>query len=148
MLRIQELKLPLDHPEAALRQAILKRLSIADSGLVSFTVFKRAYDARKPSAIQLIYTIDCTVRDEASVLKRLAKDKQIIRAPDTRYTPPLKAPQGQKRPVVVGMGPCGLFAGLVLAEMGFNPIILERGSSSARTTVWAKSSSRPPHRRS
>jgi len=135
MLRIQELKLPLDHPEPALRQAILKRLSVSDQTLVSFAVFKRAYDARKPSAIQLIYTIDCSVRDEAALLKRLAKDKQIVRTPDTSYTAPVKAPQGQKRPVVVGMGPCGLFAGLILAEMGFNPIILERGKIVRERTV-------------
>ena len=135
MLRIQELKLPLDHPEPALRQAIVKRLSIADNALVSFTVFKRAYDARKTSAIQLIYTIDCTVRDEASVLKRLSKDKQIGLTPDLAYKLPAKAPQGQKRPVVIGMGPCGLFAGLILAEMGFNPIILERGKIVRERTV-------------
>jgi len=127
MLRIQELKLPLDHAEPALRQAILRRLSIADQALVSYTTFKRAYDARKTSAIQLIYTIDCVVKDEASVLKRLAKDRQIGRTPDLDYRPHVKAPGGTKLPVVVGMGPCGLFAGLILAEMGFNPIILERG---------------------
>lgn len=135
MLRIQELKLPLDHAEPALRQAIVKRLSIADSALVSFIIFKRAYDARKASAIQLIYTIDATVRDEASVLKRLSKDKQIGRTPDTSYTAPVKAEPGLKRPVVVGMGPCGLFAGLLLAEMGFNPIILERGKIVRERTV-------------
>ena len=135
MLRIQELKLPLDHAEPALRQAIVKRLSIADQALVSFTVFKRAYDARKTSAIQLIYTIDVVVKDEASVLKRLSKDKQIVRTPDLDYRPPVKAAPGQKRPVVVGMGPCGLFAGLLLAEMGFNPIILERGKIVRERTV-------------
>jgi uncharacterized FAD-dependent dehydrogenase len=79
MLRIHELKLPLDHAEAALRQAILKRLSITDQALVSFTVFKRAYDARKTSAIQLIYTIDASVKDEAGVLKRLSKDSRSAR---------------------------------------------------------------------
>jgi len=135
MLRIQELKLPLDHAEPALREAILRRLSIAEQALVSFTIFKRAYDARKTSAIQLIYTIDCVVKDEASVLKRLAKDKQIGRTPDLDYRPPVKAPGGQKRPIVVGMGPCGLFAGLILAEMGFNPIILERGKIVRERTV-------------
>ena len=135
MLRIQELKLPLDHPEPALRQAILKRLAIADAALVSFSVFKRAYDARKTSAIQLIYTIDASVKDEASVLKRLEKDRQIGRSPDTSYKPVAKAPPGSARPVVVGMGPCGLFAGLVLAEMGFNPIILERGKIVRERTV-------------
>ena len=135
MLRIQELKLPLDHPEPALRQAILKRLGVSDQNLVSFTVFKRAYDARKTSAIQLIYTIDADVKDEPSVLKRLSRDKQIVPTPDLDYRPPLQAQSGAKRPVVVGMGPCGLFAGLVLAEMGFNPIILERGKIVRERTV-------------
>ena len=135
MLRIQELKLPLDHPEPALKQAILKRLGVSDQNLVSFTVFKRAYDARKTSAIQLIYTIDADVKDEAAVLKRLAKDKQIVRTPDLAYRPPVQASGGAKRPVVVGMGPCGLFASLLLAEMGFNPIILERGKIVRERTV-------------
>ena len=135
MLRIQELKLPLDHPEPALRQAILKRLGVSDQNLVSFTVFKRAYDARKTSAIQLIYTIDADVKEEPSVLKRLSRDKQIVPTPDLDYRPPLQAQSGAKRPVVVGMGPCGLFAGLLLAEMGFNPIILERGKIVRERTV-------------
>ena len=148
MLRIQELKLPLDHAEPALRQAILKRLALSDSALISFTVFKRAYDARKTSAIQLIYTIDCEVRDESAVLKRLAKDKQIGRTPDLSYTPPVRAAPGHKRPVVVGLGPCGLFAGLILAEMGFNPIILERGKIVRERTVdtfkfWRKAELNP-----
>lgn len=135
MLRIQELKLPLDHQEPALRQAILKRLALSDQALVSFTVFKRAYDARKPTAIQLIYTLDCEVKDEAAVLRRLEKDKQIGRSPDLDYRPPVQAPAGRARPVVVGLGPCGLFAGLILAEMGFNPIILERGKIVRERTV-------------
>jgi uncharacterized FAD-dependent dehydrogenase len=135
MLRIQELKLPLDHPERALRQAVLKRLGVSEQNLISFTLFKRAYDARKTSAIQLIYTIDAEVKDEASVLKRLSKDKQIVRTPDLNYRPPVQASGGMKQPVVVGMGPCGLFAGLLLAEMGFNPIILERGKIVRERTV-------------
>ena len=135
MLRIQELKLPLDHPERALRQAVLKRLGVSEQNLISFTLFKRAYDARKTSAIQLIYTIDAEVKDEASVLKRLSKDKQIVRTPDLTYRPPVQGSGGMKRPVVVGMGPCGLFAGLLLAEMGFNPIILERGKIVRERTV-------------
>ncbi len=135
MLRIQELKLPLNHPEPALRQAIFKRLALADSALVSFTVFKRAYDARKPAAIQLIYTLDCEVTDEPGILKRLEKDKQIGRTPDLDYKPPVRATHSQMRPVVAGLGPCGLFAGLLLAEMGFNPIILERGKIVRERTV-------------
>ena len=148
MLRIQEIKLPLDHPEPTLREAILKRLSISDSALTSFTIFKRAYDARKKSAIQLIYIVDCEVKDEAAVLKRLAKDKHIGPSPDLAYAPPTRATGGQPRPVVVGMGPCGLFAGLILAEMGFNPIILERGKIVRERTVdtfkfWRKAELNP-----
>ncbi len=135
MLRIHELKLPLDHDQPELRQAILKRLAVSDQNLVSFTVFKRAFDARKTSAIHLIYTIDAAVQDEAGVLKRLAKDKQIGRTPDMAYRYVAKAPEGATRPVVVGLGPCGLFAGLILAEMGFNPIILERGKVVRERTV-------------
>jgi uncharacterized FAD-dependent dehydrogenase len=135
MLRIQELKLPLDHSEPALRQAVVKRLGVSDQNLLSFTVFKRAYDARKTSAIQLIYTIDADVKDEAFVLKRLSKDKHITGTPDLAYRPPVRASGGLTRPVVVGMGPCGLFAGLLLAEMGFNPIILERGKIVRERTV-------------
>jgi uncharacterized FAD-dependent dehydrogenase len=148
MLRIQEIKLPLDHAEPALREAILKRLSISDSALTAFTIFKRAYDARKKSAIQLIYIVDCEVKDEAAVLKRLAKDKHIGPSPDLAYTPPTRASGDQPRPVVVGMGPCGLFAGLILAEMGFNPIILERGKIVRERTVdtfkfWRKAELNP-----
>jgi uncharacterized FAD-dependent dehydrogenase len=127
MLRIHELKLPLDHPEPALRQAVLKRLSAAPADLMSFTVFKRAYDARKKTDIQLIYTVDAELKDEPAALKRLAKDRQVTRSPDTSYKFVAQAPANTTRPVVVGMGPCGLFAGLILAQMGFRPIILERG---------------------
>jgi uncharacterized protein len=127
MLRIRELRLPLDHDAGALRQAVLKRLAIRPDDLLGFTVHKRAWDARKKTAIQLTYILDCELRNEAGVLKRLAKDPNIGPTPDMTYKPVARAPAGADRPVVVGMGPCGLFAGLILAEMGFRPIILERG---------------------
>jgi uncharacterized protein len=135
VIRIHELKLPLDHAEPALRQAIIKRLAIPAADLVSFTVFKRAYDARKTSAIQLIYTIDAEVKNEAAVLKRYAKDSHVIPTPDMAYKFVASAPPSVERPVVIGMGPCGLFAGLILAQMGFNPIILERGKIVRERTV-------------
>ncbi|MEP7209519.1 MAG: hypothetical protein ABI740_01670, partial [Alphaproteobacteria bacterium] len=135
MIRIHELKLPLDHAEPALRQAILKRLSLAPADLIAFTVFKRAYDARKTSAIQLIYTIDLEARDEAALLKRFDGDAHVARSPDTAYKFVTQAPADASRPVVVGLGPCGLFAGLILAQMGFRPIILERGKIVRERTV-------------
>jgi uncharacterized protein len=137
MLRINELKLPLDHPEAALRAAILARLAIPDADLLDFSVFKRSYDARKKSAIMLIYSIDADVRDEAGVLARHAKDQYIGPSPDTEYkfvTAARPAP-GTPRPIVVGTGPCGLFVALILAQMGLNPLVLERGKVVRERTV-------------
>ena len=137
MLRINELKLPLNHPEPALRAAILARLGIADGDLIDFSVFKRSYDARKKAAIVLIYSIDAEVRNEAAVLARLAKDQHVMPSPDTGYkfVEAGKPPAGTPRPVVIGMGPCGMFVALILAQMGLNPIVLERGKIVRERTV-------------
>jgi len=144
MLRLTELRLPLDHAESALRPAIVSRLGLTDAELRSFTVFKRAHDARKKSAIQLTYSLDCDVVGEAALLLRLAGDAHVRPAPDTRYRPVDHAPADffatdAARPVVVGFGPCGLFAALILAQMGLRPIVLERGKSVRERTLdtWA-----------
>ena len=131
MLRITELRLPLDHDDAALRAAIVERLRVSDARLVSFTVFRRAVDARRKSAPVLSYTIDCEVVDEAEVLAR-AGGAQLRQSPDTTYRLPTHArpdfyATGRARPLVVGFGPCGMFAALLLAQMGLRPIVLERG---------------------
>lgn len=131
MLRITELKLPLDHDEDGLRAAIVKRLTIKAADLVRFEVFRRAWDARKKSAISLIYTIDVALRNEAQVRERFKRDPNIRPTSDTSYRHIGRlahgAPRPQLRPVVIGAGPCGLFAMLILAEMGLAPILLERG---------------------
>ena len=132
MLRITELRLPLDHPEDALRAAILGRLGIEDAALAGFTVFRRGFDARRKSAIVLIYTVDCEVADEAAVLARHTDDRHVRPSPDTRYRFVARAPADfhavpRLRPVVIGFGPCGIFAALVLAQMGLRPLVLERG---------------------
>jgi uncharacterized FAD-dependent dehydrogenase len=141
VIRITELPLPLDYTPETLRQAILKRLAIPAAALVDFTLFKRSYDARKKnSGIRFICIADVTVRDEAAVLKRLAKDRQVGVAPDTSYHPVAQAPsQLKERPLIVGFGPCGLFAALLLAQMGFKPIVLERGREVRQRTqdTWA-----------
>ena len=140
MLRLNEVKLPLDHPEAALKAAILARLGITEQALLGYTVYKRSYDARKRSAIVLIYSLDVDVTDEDGVLERASHDAHLLRSPDTSYHFVAKGAQAAghdqgKRPVVIGTGPCGLFAALILAQMGLRPIILERGKQVRERTV-------------
>lgn len=146
MLRITELKLPLDHPDEALREAIVQRLGIRDEQLLSFNLFKRSYDARKKnSELLFIYTIDLEASNEAELLRKFADDRNIGPAPDVTYKFVGQAPADlQERPIVVGFGPCGIFAGLLLAQMGFKPIILERGKEVRQRTkdtwgLWRKS---------
>jgi uncharacterized FAD-dependent dehydrogenase len=138
MLRLTEIRLPLDHPQEDLKAAILKRLGIAASELLSFSLFRRGYDARKRNAIVLVYTVDVEVKNEAAQLKKNLP--HIASAPDMSYRVVAQAPQGlSERPVVIGTGPCGIFAGLLLAQMGFRPIILERGKAVRERTkdTWA-----------
>ncbi|MDQ3205239.1 MAG: NAD(P)/FAD-dependent oxidoreductase [Pseudomonadota bacterium] len=152
MLRLNDIKLPLDHPEPALREAILARLGIGSDELTGFTVARRSYDARRRGAIVLIYSVDVDTPREADILLQLQLDPEsasfnrdggdkatmakVAPTPDTTYRFVARAPaQLPLRPLVIGMGPCGLFAGLVLAQMGFRPIILERGKAVRERTV-------------
>ncbi|HUI63048.1 MAG TPA: NAD(P)/FAD-dependent oxidoreductase [Steroidobacteraceae bacterium] len=141
MIRITELSLPLDADESALRRAIVRRLGIPDTDLLSYTVFKRSHDARRRSdVITFVYIIDLTARDETGILRRMAGDRNVHPAPDTAYHPVGHAPADlTERPIIVGFGPCGLFAALILAQMGFRPIVLERGPEVRRRTAdtWA-----------
>jgi uncharacterized FAD-dependent dehydrogenase len=144
MIRLTDLALPLDHAPEALPAAICARLGIGADELLSFEVARRGNDARRKNAIMLIYAIDLSVTDEAALLARFADDRNVRPAPDTAYRPIASATGKGLRPVVIGTGPCGLLAALVLAQMGFRPIIVERGKVVRERTkdtwgLWRKS---------
>lgn len=149
MLRLKEIKLPLDHPESALQDAILKTLQIPATELIRYTIFKRSYDARKKGHIILVYIVDVETPCEQTLLLRFKKNSQVGLAPDMSYCQVAQAPQDLKgRPLVIGTGPCGMFAGLLLAQMGFRPILFERGKSVRDRSVdtfgfWLKKTLNP-----
>jgi hypothetical protein len=136
MLRVTDLKLPLGHPPEALPEALAARLKARPGEILSWTVARRANDARKKSAILMVYSVDVTLKDEAAALARFKDDPHVRPTPDTGYRFVAKAPAGYSgpRPIVIGAGPCGLFAGLILAQMGLEPIILDRGKAVRERT--------------
>ena len=152
MLRLSEIKLPLDnatslhHEPEVIQDALIKKLGIPASDLISMTIFKRGVDARKSHAILFVYTLDVEVKNEAKILAKFKKDPHVKVTPDTSYHFVAKAPETSKepRPVIVGFGPSGIFAALILAQSGFKPIVLERGKAVRERTkdtwgLWRKS---------
>jgi uncharacterized FAD-dependent dehydrogenase len=135
-LRLNDLKLPLAHVEADLRQAVAAALAVSDAEIQEISVFKRSYDARKKTAIQLIYSLDVALSEpaRARVLAAHPESSKILPSPDTTYQFVAQAPadfprEGQQRPIIIGFGPCGILAALVMAQMGLKPIVLERGQN-------------------
>ncbi|EGR0084070.1 NAD(P)/FAD-dependent oxidoreductase [Vibrio vulnificus] len=149
MIRLTELRLPLDHEEGALLEAITAKLGIPAEQVLSFSMFRRGYDARKKTNIQLIYTLDIEVANQDKLLAKFSNDPHVRETPDMEYKYVAQAPANlTERPIVIGFGPCGLFAGLVLAQMGFNPIIVERGKEVRERTkdtfgFWRKRTLNP-----
>ena len=140
MLRLTEIRLPLGHPADAIRTAILQRLKIDAPELLGYSVARRGYDARKKNEIVFVYSLDVAVIDEARLLKRCSGEQHIKPTPDTEYQFVAHAPANLKtRPVIIGTGPCGFMAALLLAQMGFKPLILERGKEVRQRTkdTWA-----------
>jgi uncharacterized FAD-dependent dehydrogenase len=142
MLRLTDIKLPLDHGPEALKAAILRKLKLPADHLLDWQIFKRGHDARNQKAISYIYTVDVRLKDEGRA------PKGTSRTPDMEYRPVAKAPSRFERPLVVGAGPCGLFAALILAQSGFRPIILERGKLVRERTkdtwgLWRRSELNP-----
>ncbi len=149
MIRLTELRLPLDHSPELLPATIIHRLGIQAADLLNVTVFKRGYDARKRDAIVWVYTLDVEVNGQNALLETFKNDVHITLAPDTRYrlVAQLQEPLAQ-RPIIVGFGPCGIMAGLILAQMGLRPIILERGKKVRERTkdtwgLWRRNQLNP-----
>ncbi len=149
MIRVTELRLPVDHDHHALEAALIARLGLRKADLVKFTIFRRSHDARKNSALTFTYTVDAELLDEAPVLARFSRDPKIRPTPQMDYHPVAVAPAGfAQRPVIVGFGPCGMFAALILAQAGFRPIVLERGKAVRERTqdtwgLWRKHTLNP-----
>jgi len=151
MIRLSEIKLPLDHAEQALPQAIAAALGVAPDAIAHVHVHKRSFDARKQELLQ-VYIVDVTLADpaaEAALLARHDKHPHIAATPDMAWYPPPAAPADLPlRPIVVGFGPCGIFAALVLAQLGFKPLVLERGKTVRQRTrdtwgLWRKNTLNP-----
>ena len=150
MLRLTEIKLPLDHSPDALTLAIATRLGISIDQVLGFNIFKRGVDARKKSQIQFIYTVDVNTTQDTALWQRLkGTDSHLAITPDTTYHFVAQANNTKKlRPVIIGTGPCGLFAALILAQMGFKPLVIERGKKVRERTLdtwgfWRKSKFNP-----
>jgi uncharacterized protein len=136
MLRITEIKLPLDHQEGEIKTAILLKLRIKSEELHNYCIFKRSYDARQKGEIRLVYIVDVSTTKENSLLQQFKKDPHVLATPDMSYRTVAQAPGNlAHRPIVIGTGPCGLFTALLLAQMGFRPIVLERGKKVRDRTV-------------
>ena len=137
MIRISQLRLPLDHVDAELETAVRRRLGLDAEAPLELTVFRRSHDARNKRAIVLVYTVDVETPSAAAILSRLKDDPEVSETPDMdyRFVANAVGRTVEPRPVVIGMGPCGLFAALVLAQMGLRPVVLERGKKVRERTV-------------
>ncbi len=148
MLRISEIKLPLNNSPEDLIRAICQKLSVAQNEITSYSIFKRSYDARR-SVQCFTYIVDVVINNEDLLLKKLTKDRHISKTPDMNYNYVAQAPHNlTERPLIIGFGPAGIFAALILAQMGFKPIVLERGKEVRERTqdtwgLWRKKNLNP-----
>ena len=132
MLRLSDIRLHIDHSEDDLKTAIVEALGIGMEDLLDHRICRKSVDARKRNAIFFNYSVIVALADEESILKKSVGSRRIDRAPNETYRFAGRAPDALPfRPIVVGAGPCGLFAALALARTGFRPILLERGLLSS-----------------
>lgn len=127
MLRVPEIKLTIHEDENTIKEKVIKKLRIKPEDLISYSIYKQSIDARKKDMLYFVYTIDVEVKNEGNVLNRV-KNIQVIKDLEDGYK---DVKSGHEvlahRPLIIGAGPCGLFAALILAQRGYNPLVLERG---------------------
>ena len=129
MIRLRDISLPPEHSASQLQFEAAKLLGVSASRIRGIKIVRRSVDARKKPEVKIIYTVDVAV--EGSEAKLLKHAKRASPAPNKFYQPPKPRPASEKRPVVVGFGPAGMFAALILALAGQNPLVLERGEDAA-----------------
>ena len=142
MIRVPEVKLSLNEDEGLLKIALAKKLKISPDSITSYRIFKKSIDAREKKDIQFVYTLDVELQNEDKVLNKFSK-QGVMKTPTSEYKYEKIEHKNIHPPIVVGTGPSGLFAGLVLAQMGYNPILLERGKSVDERAIdvglfWSK----------
>jgi hypothetical protein len=127
MIRISDIKISIEEDKSKIEEEILKRLKISKNELIDYKIYKESIDARKRDKVYFVYTVDVQLKEEDVILNRL-NDNKIKKSPDMEYKYVEIGDRGlNHRPVVIGTGPSGLFSALLLAEMGYNPLVLERG---------------------
>ena len=128
MLRITNIKLSLDEDENLLKSKVAKKLKIPEKSILSLKIHRKSVDARNKNDVHFVYTVDVKLENESKILK-IYSNKGVSEVKDINIKYEKIVNEKITRPIVVGTGPAGLFAGLALARMGFRPILFERGKS-------------------
>ena len=127
MIRINEIKLSLDDDEVLLKSKAAKILKINEKYITSLTIFKKSVDARRKDDVHFTYSVDVTISLDEEQIVAKCKSNKVMTVKPYKYDLPANNRSSQFRPIVVGFGPAGMLAGLILAQAGAQPIILERG---------------------
>ena len=127
MIRINEIKLSLDDDEVLLKSKAAKVLKINEKYITNLTIFKKSVDARRKDDVHFTYSVDVTISLDEEQIVAKCKSNKVMTVKPYKYDLPANNRNSQFRPIVVGFGPAGMLAGLILAQAGAQPIILERG---------------------
>lgn len=128
MIRVSQIKISIEDPIEKVKELVLAQLKLREEDLLEYRIYKQSIDARRRGKMEFVYTVDIALKNEDQILK--LNRPNIVKTPELNYAyPSMGEKQMSHRPVVVGFGPAGMFSALILAEMGYKPIVLERGGS-------------------